>query len=152
MNLQRKSAERESGRQAAARQAAVHPGEFLRDDFLSPMGLSANALAMALRVPVTRISEILRERRGITADTALRLARYFGTTPDFWMKMQVSYDLALASSHAAVRIYAEVIPVTRERGDGKIEIAVARLASRLETKTEASLERKARDKRTKVTA
>src|SRR5271156_2726201 len=99
----------------------IHPGEFLREDFLLPLGLSANALAMALRVPVTRISEILRERRGITADTALRLARYFGTTPDFWMKMQLSYDLALASSHAAVRIYAEVIPAPRDRKTGEIE-------------------------------
>src|ERR1700723_1072934 len=104
MNIPRKPRER----------APIHPGELLREDFLTPMGLSANALAIALRVPVTRISEIVRERRGITADTALRLARYFGTTPDFWMGMQVSYDLALASSHAAVRIYAEVIPAHRD--------------------------------------
>lgn len=96
----------------------VHPGRFLREDFLVPMGLSSNALAIALRVPVTRISEIVRERRGITADTALRLARYFGTTPDFWMGMQVSYDLALASSHAAVRIHAEVIPAPRDTMTG----------------------------------
>jgi addiction module HigA family antidote len=97
----------------------VHPGQFLRDDFLVPMGLSANALAIALRVPVTRISEIVRERRGITADTALRLARYFGTTPDFWMGIQVSYDLALASSQAAVRIHAEVIPAPRSSAGGE---------------------------------
>jgi len=70
-------------RKAEERGAPVHRGEFLREDFLLPLGLSANALSLALRVPVTRISEILRERRGITADTALRLARYFGTTPDF---------------------------------------------------------------------
>ena len=105
---------------------AIHPGEFLREDFLTPLGLSANALAIALRVPVTRISEIVRERRGITADTALRLARYFDTTPDFWMKMQVSYDLALASSQAAVRIYAEVIPAPRDRETGEIEINATR--------------------------
>src|SRR5580658_1820149 len=103
MNIPRKPRER----------APIHPGELLREDFLTPMGLSANALALALRVPVTRISEILRERRGITADTALRLARYFGTSADFWMEMQVSYDLALATSHAAVRIHAEVIPAPR---------------------------------------
>jgi len=96
----------------------VHPGELLRRDFLAPMGLSSNALALALRVPVTRITEIVRERRGITADTALRLARYFGTTPDFWMKMQVSYDLALASSQVAVRIQAEVIPAALELKQG----------------------------------
>jgi addiction module HigA family antidote len=97
---------------------AIHPGEFLREDFLAPMGLSSNALAIALRVPVTRITEIVRERRGITADTALRLARYFGTTPDFWMKMQLSYDLALASSQVAVRIQAEVIPAALELKQG----------------------------------
>ena len=91
----------------------IHPGEFLREDFLVPMGLSANALALALRVPVTRISEIVRERRGITADTALRLARYFGTTPDFWMKMQMSYDLAVASRQSIARIEVEVFPAPR---------------------------------------
>jgi addiction module HigA family antidote len=91
----------------------IHPGEFLREDFLLPLGLSANALALALRVPVTRISEIVRERRGITADTALRLARYFGTTPDFWMKMQMSYDLALASREVTARIEVEIFPAPR---------------------------------------
>jgi antitoxin HigA-1 len=91
----------------------IHPGEFLREDFLVPLGLSANALALALRVPVTRISEILRERRGITADTALRLARYFGTTPDFWMTMQMSYDLALASREVKARIEVEIFPAPR---------------------------------------
>src|ERR1039458_6290650 len=91
----------------------IHPGEFLREDFLLPLGLSANALALALRVPVTRISEIVRERRGITADTALRLARYFGTTRDFWMKMQMSYDLALASREVTARIEVEIFPAPR---------------------------------------
>lgn len=91
----------------------IHPGEFLREDFLVPLGLSANALALALRVPVTRISEIVRERRGITADTALRLARYFGTTPDFWMKMQMSYDLALAHRESMERIEVEIFPAPR---------------------------------------
>src|ERR1700733_9625116 len=96
----------------------IHPGEFLREDFLLPLGLSANALALALRVPVTRISEILRERRGITADTALRLARYFGTTPDFWMKMQMSYDLALASNEVMARIEVEIFPAPRTETGG----------------------------------
>ncbi|MGB8261545.1 MAG: HigA family addiction module antitoxin [Terracidiphilus sp.] len=99
---------------------AIHPGEFLREDFLVPLGLSANALALALRVPVTRISEIVRERRGITADTALRLARYFGTTPDFWMKMQMSFDLAMASQEVIERIEVEVFPAPRtESGELK---------------------------------
>jgi addiction module HigA family antidote len=102
------------------RGVAIHPGEFLREDFLVPLGLSANALALALRVPVTRISEIVRERRGITADTALRLARYFGTTPDFWMKMQMSYDLALASREVTARIEVEIFPAPRtETGELK---------------------------------
>src|SRR5208337_2580387 len=97
-------------RKAEQKGAAIHPGEFLREDFLAPLGLSANALALALRVPVTRISEIVRERRGITADTALRLARYFNISAEFWMRLQMDYDLELAgeSSEAAAR--AEIRP------------------------------------------
>jgi addiction module HigA family antidote len=107
-------------RKQEQRGVPIHPGEFLREDFLVPLGLSANALALALRVPVTRISEIVRERRGITADTALRLARYFGTTPDFWMKMQMSYDLALASREVTARIEMEIFPAPRtETGELK---------------------------------
>ncbi len=71
----------------------VHPGEILREDFLRPSGLTSSALAIALLVPAPRINEIVRERRGITADTALRLARYFGNTPEFWMGLQDEYDL-----------------------------------------------------------
>ena len=107
-------------RKPEERGVPIHPGEFLREDFLAPLGLSANALALALRVPVTRISEIVRERRGITADTALRLARYFGTTPDFWMKMQMSYDLAIASRESIARIEVEIYPAPRtEKGELK---------------------------------
>jgi antitoxin HigA-1 len=91
----------------------LHPGEMLREEFMKPLGLSANGLAIALRVLVTRIFEIVRERRGITADTALRLARYFGTTPDFWMKMQVSYDLAVASRESMKRIEVEIFPAAQ---------------------------------------
>ena len=101
-------------RKPEERGVPIHPGEFLREDFLLPLRLSANALALALRVPVTRISEIVRERRGITADTALRLARYFGTTPDFWMKMQASYDLALAHRESIERIEMEIVPAQRD--------------------------------------
>jgi addiction module HigA family antidote len=109
-----------SPRKDEEKEIPIHPGEFLREDFLVPLGLSANALALALRVPVTRISEIVRERRGITADTALRLARYFGTTPDFWMKMQMSYDLALASREVIARIEIEIFPAPRtETGELK---------------------------------
>ncbi len=71
----------------------IHPGEILREEFMKPMGISQNALAIALHIPVTRIGEIVHERRGITADTALRLGKYFGTTSEFWMNLQTQYDL-----------------------------------------------------------
>lgn len=89
---------------------ALHPGEMLREEFMKPLGLSANALAIALRVPVTRISEIVRERRGITADTALRLARYFNMTPEFWMRLQMDYDLESASVTQQTAIHQEIRP------------------------------------------
>ena len=73
-----------------------HPGEILLEEFLKPMHLSQNKLAMELRVPGHRVNEIVHGRRGITADTALRLSRFFGTTPDFWMNLQKSYDLVAA--------------------------------------------------------
>ena len=71
----------------------IHPGEILREEFMKPMGISQNALAIALHIPVTRIGEIVHERRGITADTALRLGKYFETTSEFWMNLQTQYDL-----------------------------------------------------------
>lgn len=88
----------------------IHPGEILREEFMEPLGLSANALAVALRVPAPRVNDIVRERRGITPDTALRLARYFGTTPQFWMNLQTSYDLKLALRDIGSRIEREVLP------------------------------------------
>src|SRR6202050_1837341 len=92
----------------------IHPGEFLREDFMKPMGLSANALALALRVPVTRISEIVRERRGITVETAMRLGRYFGTSTEFWVNMQKSWELSVAKDELLQRIRAEVQPAPRQ--------------------------------------
>jgi addiction module HigA family antidote len=89
---------------------ALHPGEMLREEFMKPLGLSANALAIALRVPVTRISEIVRERRGITADTALRLARYFNMTPQFWMRLQMDFDLESASEALKGTLREEIRP------------------------------------------
>ena len=89
---------------------ALHPGEMLREEFMKPLGLSVNALAIALRVPVTRISEIVRERRGITADTALRLARYFNMTPEFWMRLQMDYDLESAAVVQQAVIHQEIRP------------------------------------------
>ena len=82
---------------------AIHPGEILREQFMADFGVSMNRLARDLRVPVTRISEIVNQRRSVTSDTALRLGRYFGTTPEFWMNLQTSYDLDTArSSEAAI--------------------------------------------------
>jgi len=78
------------------RREPVHPGEMLREEFLVPLGLSANRLAMELRVPATRISEIVNERRGITADTALRLERYLGMSAAFWTGLQKEFDLQTA--------------------------------------------------------
>ena len=90
----------------------VHPGEILREDFLIPMGMSANALSKALNVPAPRINDIVRERRGITADTAMRLARYFGGDARSWMNLQAAYDLRLAEIENAKRINREIIPAT----------------------------------------
>ncbi len=74
----------------------VHPGEILREDFLVPLGLNANALSKALRVPAPRINDIVRERHGVSADTAMRLARYFGGDARSWLNLQTAYDLRLA--------------------------------------------------------
>jgi addiction module HigA family antidote len=73
----------------------IHPGEILREDFLSEYELTAGALAKALHVPRDRIEKLVREQRAVSADTAVRLARYFGTTPQFWMNLQANHDLAL---------------------------------------------------------
>ena len=86
----------------------VHPGEMLRGEFMKPMGISINGLALELHVPVTRVSEIVNERRGITADTALRLARHFGTTADFWMNIQKDYELILTRQKSLKTIERQV--------------------------------------------
>ena len=79
---------------------AIHPGEVLRKDFLAAMSLSPYAIAKAIGVPRTRIERLVREETPVTADTALRLSRYFGTTASFWMGMQAQYDLEIAGDHA----------------------------------------------------
>ncbi|MGO9095344.1 MAG: HigA family addiction module antitoxin [Bryobacteraceae bacterium] len=88
----------------------IHPGETLREDFLKPLGLTANRLAMELLVPVTRVNDIARGKRAITADTALRLARYFGTTPQFWMNLQANYELDLAQDARGPEIAERIRP------------------------------------------
>lgn len=90
----------------------IHPGEILRADFMEPLGLSMNRMALDLRVPVTRIAEIVHERRGITPDTALRLARYFNTSPGFWLNLQSAYDLEVAQDKLSRVIEREVRPAS----------------------------------------
>jgi addiction module HigA family antidote len=93
----------------------VHPGEILKEDFLKPAGLSVNALAKALHVPAPRINDIVLERRGITADTAMRLARYFGGDAQSWLNLQMLYDLRVAERKSARQIEREVVPAERSR-------------------------------------
>lgn len=88
----------------------VHPGEILREDYLAELGMSVNALAKSLHVPAPRVNNIVRERRGVSADTALRLARYFDTTPVFWLNLQTAYDLRLAEEAAGDAINREISP------------------------------------------
>jgi addiction module HigA family antidote len=88
----------------------VHPGEQLREEFMKPLGLTTYRLAKDLNVPITRIQAIIRERRAITGDTALRLARYFGTTPEFWLNMQRDFELEQAAEALGERLKVEVKP------------------------------------------
>src|SRR3974377_2538777 len=89
----------------------VHPGEILKEEFMVPLGLSMNKIAMGLRVPVTRIADIVNERRGITRDTALRFARYFKNSPTFWMNLQTRYDLEVAEDQIAHKVERDVRPL-----------------------------------------
>lgn len=89
----------------------IHPGEILYEDFMKPLGISMNRLALDLRVPVTRIADIVHRRRGITPDTALRLGRYFNTTARFWMNAQSSYDLETAQDQLQRAIERDVRPL-----------------------------------------
>ena len=88
----------------------VHPGAILRDEFLIPMGTSVYELANAIKVPRSRTNDIVRGRRAITTDTAIRLGRYFGTTPDFWINLQARFDLDVADRTVRRRIEQEVTP------------------------------------------
>ena len=88
----------------------IHPGEVLREDFLAPLNMSVNALAQRLHVPTTRMNDIVLERRGVTPDTALRLARYFGGDAQSWLNLQQEYDLKIATQEVGARITAEIVP------------------------------------------
>jgi len=86
----------------------IHPGEILREEFLVPLGMSAHTLAMELKVPAPRINDIVRERRAVTPDTALRMARYFGNTPQFWLNLQTAYDLKITEKKIGAKVANEV--------------------------------------------
>ena len=89
----------------------IHPGEILREEFLAPLEMSANALAMRLRVPAPRINDLVREKRGVSVDTALRLARFFNNTPEFWINLQTAYDLKIAKANKSEEIKLDVTPL-----------------------------------------
>jgi addiction module HigA family antidote len=93
---------------AQNRMRPIHPGEILREEFLVPLKMSAHALALELKVAAPRINDIVRERRAVTPNTALRLARYFGTTPGFWLNLQTAYDLKIAQRESGQTIEDEV--------------------------------------------
>jgi antitoxin HigA-1 len=95
---------------ATPNRVTTHPGEVLSEEFLDPLGMSANALAMALRVPATRIGAIVKGGRSVTADTALRLARFFGTSPEFWMNLQAMHDLTKAQRETGKTIERDIRP------------------------------------------
>jgi antitoxin HigA-1 len=97
-------------RVATPNRVTTHPGEVLSEEFLKPLGMSVNALALALRVPATRIGAIAKGERSVTADTALRLARFFGTSAEFWMNMQAMHDLTKARMEHGVAIERDVRP------------------------------------------
>lgn len=91
--------------------APIHPGEILKEDFLDPMGVSAYRLAKETHVPEDRVSKIIRGKRGITADTALRLGRFFGVEPQFWLNLQSRYDLDVAEDELGERLEREIRPL-----------------------------------------
>jgi addiction module HigA family antidote len=88
----------------------VHPGEILKEDLMKPLGLTVKGLARELKIPVSRMSEIINGRRALNADVALRLSRYFGNTPEFWINLQAAYDLRVTIHSSASRIEREVSP------------------------------------------
>ena len=92
------------------RMRPIHPGEILREEFLVPLRMTAHALSQAIHVPATRVNDIVNGRRGVTADTALRLARYFGNSAEFWLNLQAAHDLRATERETAARIEREVRP------------------------------------------
>ena len=121
----------------------IHPGEILEEEFMRPFGLSANVLARAIDVPVTRISEIVRGRRGITADTALRLGRLLGTTPELWLGLQAEFDLRMARRDSGKAINERVSPL---RGLSARVMEVREVSARYGASRPRTLDRRRRRK------
>lgn len=92
----------------------IHPGEILLEDYIKPMGISVRALSIALHVPYSRLSEIVDGKRGVSADTALRLQRYFGSEAQGWLALQASYDLRMAEKQSAKLISREIVPLAMD--------------------------------------
>ena len=88
----------------------IHSGEILLEEFLKPLKMSANALSIALRIPAPRINDIVRQKRGLSADTALRLARYFGSTAQFWLNLQTAYEFKIVEQQMGTSIQKEILP------------------------------------------
>jgi addiction module HigA family antidote len=97
----------------ARKPVAIHPGEILREEFMKPLGLTQEKLAQALRVPVQRVNLLLNGKRGITPDSAYRLARYFGTSPELWAGLQLDWDLRSARDRGIARQVADIVPRRR---------------------------------------
>ena len=133
---------------ATKRLEPIHPGEILEEEFMIPLGLSANALARRLDVPVTRISEIVRGNRGVTADTALRLARLFGTSSELWLGLQAEYDLRLAKRDLAHEIQERIVPLKGAPAyDGEAKGARSTLSEETEPYGAPATPRRTRDRR-----
>ena len=127
----------------------IHPGEILEEEFMVPLGLSANELAKRIDVPVTRISEIVRGNRGVTADTALRLARLFGTSSELWLGLQAEYDLRLAGRDLAPEIQRRIVPMKASEslyGD-QAESARSTVGEQTEPYGAPPIHRRTRDRR-----
>ena len=126
----------------------IHPGEILEEEFMRPPGLSANALARGIDVPVTRVSEIVRGKRGITADTALRLGRFFGTSSDFWLKLQAEYDLRAARRDLSEAGLKRIVPLHKSASYGAgVRAAQSDVGERIETYGRVNALRRDRDRR-----
>ncbi len=127
----------------------IHPGEILEEEFMRPLGLSANRMARRIDVPVTRISEIVRGKRGITADTALRLARLLGTSSDLWLGLQAEYDLRVAKRDLPAAALTRIVPIRRPRTEygEPVTDSPSEVSERIEPYGKANPRRSDRDRR-----